>query len=344
MKTLLYSDINQFNEGYIAICSKGRWGFINKKGERVIPCKYSYTRCFSEKLAAVKKGKKFGFIDESDREVIPFVYDFAGDFSEGLAAVKVNEKYGFIGKSGNMVIPCQYDNVGAFSSGLASVSKDGKYGFIDTKNNIIIPFEYDYTDAFVHNVARVQKGDKVGYIDKKNKIIIPIKYKGDYCFNAVCGVISILESEPGNIWSLYNNEGKLIKKFSGYTYIGEFHENTAPVSNTKGQWGIIDIFGEFIIPCKYERTMAFFSGIACAVKGDKIGFIDKSDNEIIPFDYDDVSTVGEGFVLASSNKITSYIIDRNGDIQITLLREKSVLLITLAIIAFVTAFLFKIST
>ena len=80
---------------------------------------------------------KYGFKDKSGNEVIPCKYDHAGIFSKGLARVKLDGKWGFIDKSGNVVISCKYDGACSFSEGLASVELDGREFYIDKNGNEI---------------------------------------------------------------------------------------------------------------------------------------------------------------------------------------------------------------
>ena len=66
--------------------------------------RYDFAGDFSEGFAEVKLNGKYGFIDKTGREVIPCKYEAAGEFSEGLAAVKLNGKYGFIDKKGKPLL------------------------------------------------------------------------------------------------------------------------------------------------------------------------------------------------------------------------------------------------
>ena len=95
--------------------------------------KYDYVESFSEGLAEVILNHKYGFIDKTGREVIPCKYDRVAyySFREGLAGVELNGKWGFIDKTGREVIPCKYDNATNFSEGFARVEINRKYGFID---------------------------------------------------------------------------------------------------------------------------------------------------------------------------------------------------------------------
>ncbi len=78
-----------------------RYGYVNKKGEEVIPCIYQ-NECedFCEGLAAVMKDGKWGYINSQNETVIPFIYDYASNFSNGVAKVEKNGIHGFVDKKG----------------------------------------------------------------------------------------------------------------------------------------------------------------------------------------------------------------------------------------------------
>ena len=64
---------------------------------------YDWVGDFSEGLATVKLNDKYGYIDKTGREVIPCKYDDAWNFSEGFAKVALNGKYGYIDETGKEV-------------------------------------------------------------------------------------------------------------------------------------------------------------------------------------------------------------------------------------------------
>ena len=89
-----------------------RWGYINGKGEIVIPPRFGDAGEFSANgLARVKVGEKYGFINKKGEEVIPPRFDETYGFSaNGLAPVKVGRKWGFINEKGEEVIPPRFDD------------------------------------------------------------------------------------------------------------------------------------------------------------------------------------------------------------------------------------------
>ena len=92
---------------------------------------YEYVDGYVEELARVRLNDKWGFIDKSGTLVIPCKYDYSGSFSEGLAGIQLNGKYGFIDKSGTEVIPCKYDGGESFKNGRAHVYLNGINGYVN---------------------------------------------------------------------------------------------------------------------------------------------------------------------------------------------------------------------
>ncbi len=64
------------DDGIVAVCIGGKWGFIDTDGNEVLAPTYAEARSFSNGLAAVSDGKKWGFIDRKGTLVID--YTFAG--------------------------------------------------------------------------------------------------------------------------------------------------------------------------------------------------------------------------------------------------------------------------
>jgi hypothetical protein len=143
------------------VSKNNRLGFINKKGEVVIPFDFENVKVFSNGLAAVMMLGKHGFIDTTGKLVIPFLYEDAGYFGNGLAPVKKNGNFGFIDRKGTLAIPYKYDDAKSFYNGRAAVKLDtynsttaeevGKWGFIDTTGKLIIPYKYAVVGNFTSN-------------------------------------------------------------------------------------------------------------------------------------------------------------------------------------------------
>lgn len=207
------------------------YGYLNAKGQIVIPEQFYAAYEFSEGLAAAAPElRKCGFIDHSGKFVIAPLFELnsygdCGSFHEGLAhviqAVK-NGKAGFIDHSGKFVIPPIYEQAFDFSEGYAVVRlKDDSYGFIDKHGIALSNLRFGFAHAFSEGLAAVNVGGKWGYIDNKGVLAIPAKYDD----------------------------------------AGEFWEDRAWVE-LDGKRGYIDRSGVLVIPAIYDETFDFWHGMA----------------------------------------------------------------------------------
>jgi hypothetical protein len=171
-----YDFVGHFYEGLARVELGDKYGFVNERGNVVIPLKYDEVESFSGGLAGVKLGDKYGFIDKQDNIVIPLKYDKVERFSGGLAAVEHSGKWGFIDKHDNIVMPLKYDSVRSFSGGLAEVELNGKLGFIDQRGNEVAKPKYDKVGFFSEGLAAVRLNGKEGFVDKEGNEVVPVKY------------------------------------------------------------------------------------------------------------------------------------------------------------------------
>jgi serine/threonine protein kinase len=173
---LKYDKAEEFSDGLALVKLSNKYSYIDTSGRIVIALKYEFIGAFSDGLALVKLNGKFGYMDTRGKKIISPKYDKAGDFSEGFARVKLNNKYGYINTKGKKIIPLKYDRSGNFSEGLAWVRINSKYGYINTKGEEVIPLKYDRAGDFSKGIARVEIDCECGYINTKGEEIIPPKY------------------------------------------------------------------------------------------------------------------------------------------------------------------------
>lgn len=143
---------------------------------------------FTEGLAPVMFGNLYGYIDHKGDTVIPATFREAGQFSEGLASVTAaNGQKGYIDKTGLLVIKLTSGRGGPFKEGLATlaVEIDGatKFGYIDGTGKTIIEPRFDAAFDFVDGIAKVYFSSKAssasgpvtrsgnGYIDKRGRFV-----------------------------------------------------------------------------------------------------------------------------------------------------------------------------
>ena len=142
--------------GLIKVKLDGKYGFINKDGEEIIPCKYEDADNFPDGLVKVKSAEGWGFVNENGEEIIPCKYEKANGFWFGLAGVKSAEGWGFVNENGEEIVPCKYEEVNNFLDGPFLVQSKYGWGFVNEDGEEIIPCKYEEADRFSDGLARVQ--------------------------------------------------------------------------------------------------------------------------------------------------------------------------------------------
>jgi hypothetical protein len=226
-------------------------GYINRKGEIIIPAQFDFTLPFSEGLAIVCiSHEKCGYIDETGKFVINPQFKMAFRFSEGLAAVITENRLGYIDKTGNYVINPQFETFGpggegaifsTFSEGLAAVLFGEKFGFVDKSGKIVINPQFEIAMPFLDGLAAIKTGNKWGFIDKGGKIIINPQFE---------------EAQP-------------------------FVNGLAAVRVGK-QYGYIDKTGKIVINPQFDWANPFSDeGFAAVALNEKMGLIDKDGKYVV---------------------------------------------------------------
>lgn len=146
----------------------GKYGYINRKGEIIIPLRFSSVSRFPDQtsgLVVASSGDYCAIYDQYGNNIVPYRQATQCDFSEGMSV-------GYYGKSHNI----QYfimDRYGKetrlpdveyidgfmmcrFRSGrLPVMNKDNKWGYIDTQGKLLVPYIYDEVEEYYGDCARV---------------------------------------------------------------------------------------------------------------------------------------------------------------------------------------------
>lgn len=257
----------------------------------------------------------WGYMDMDGNVVVEPKYTYAGDFVEGMALVSDKEEsayddwertgqYGYINIKGEEVVPCEYYGFNNFSDGLAAVAE---------KVNIAYQGDTEYT-AY-----------KYSYINKDGDVIIEGDFYDAGNFgNGYAPVMILKDDEPRYIYidmngeemSNFNNQkidafkngyavanDKLIDtdfevvmdyKKLGYELVSEVVNGMVVARKNSGSCGIIDLYGNVVVPFEYyylqlnEKNPIFAIKDIMNESGKKeecCGYIDLNNNIILPFKY-----------------------------------------------------------
>lgn len=237
--------------------SAGRWGFINRKGETVIPPVYDRAESFSNNLPVrVRLDGRWGIINREGQLLQPCIHSYIGPWSEGLALIVSNDKFGYINAAGKIVVPQQYlynrdilgDNL--FSEGTARVLLDKKAGLIDSTGKLVLPRDFDDVQPFSEGLAPVNKKEKWGYADRLQKLRIPYTYEYAWPFSNGIARVKV----NGKI-ALIDTKGNYVAP-PQFTTVTVLSSGYMLVSDSTGKKGLVDKTGAWILPCSYSEIKA----------------------------------------------------------------------------------------
>lgn len=188
----VYDDLEICDDDIVAVFDKG-WRYINLNDESnsyYFAGGFPYK--FSDGLAQVysEEEGKYGYINKEWELVIPFKYSHAWEFKNGLAKVCEEpeaEKWYHIDKNGQIKIPRKDYNVMLNGEALIGININSGYtgrippasdnAVLDSNGNRITEFIYSDIQPFKNGVSVVSKKDSgVGLINKYGTEITPFGF------------------------------------------------------------------------------------------------------------------------------------------------------------------------
>ena len=233
------------------------FGFVNEKGEIVLPAQFIDVRSSSDGLCSVKtKDEKWGFVNGSGKMEINPQFPRVGDFHEGLCYVgDKNGKFGFIDKKGNIKINYQFSDVFDFSNGMAVVESGGKYGAINKNGQFVINPQFERMISDGDMFIIIDKDNQIGWCNSKGEVVINPQFDGLACGfgKRDCAAICNSDREIGFI----DKNGKYIinPQFDG---ISPYSIDNWAFFETGDGVGIMDKLGKYIVNPQYEAISGDF--------------------------------------------------------------------------------------
>lgn len=286
-----YDNVNPFVEDMALVTKEGKYGFINRAFQEVIPPVYMVAEEFSDGLAAVEVddsvalqegGPTWIFIDKTGRQVVPGRFEIVlSSFKEGIAEVWNAGKSHLINKEGQFLeMPAGWKLLLPFKHGLVkAVSEVGKYSVINLKGEIVIPGEYEIVNIISPALILVGKNNEYGFFSNRGKRLTKLEYD-DY-ESLENGFVAIKKKKK---WGLVNNKGKEILS-PAFDEIGSFYEGMAQVEGGE-KVGFVNEAGKIAVPVQYDQAGDFINGKASVRLDDKQLYVDKKGN-LVNEDYVD---------------------------------------------------------
>lgn len=310
----------------------GKFGFVNLSGREIVPVKYTRTSDTFVEGRAWVAAKKYGYVDETGRELTGLRYDGASDFHNGVAQVMMEDKkrgplYGLVDISGRELTLQEYAEIGRMDDGFAYVKsfpaqdKDhrkvpAKYGFIDDSGTLLTELKYDGVGAISDGVAICRIKSDLGYVDCHGREITPFGLLEARSFeNGVAWVKVGDEDAPANSkgsavvstghtkgggsdgkYGLIDAKGIALTDFI-FSKAENQSEGLMAVAVPEAGCGWIDLNGNFVISTQYQDVGSFHGGVATAETDGKWGLVDKDNNVLVDFTYDELFNHFDGDVV-----------------------------------------------
>ncbi len=130
-------DAGAYIDGLASVKVGGRWGYMDRLGQLIIPPQFEEAGWFSGGAAAVKRDGRWGYIDRTGRLFVEPQFDQASSFSRGLAPVKVGDLWGYVDRTGRMAIAPQFEMAYPFWDTITAARLGGRWVVIDVTGRVV---------------------------------------------------------------------------------------------------------------------------------------------------------------------------------------------------------------
>lgn len=244
-----YDELYPFSEGLAAVKKDGKFGYINTKGELVIPCQYQYAGSFKEGLACVVK-------DEEDNNI-----SFIDAKGKMLHTKYPFNSYYYVWATGQTYIGSAI----SFTNGVCeikyilgdNIGEEPQTVYIDRQMKEVAQPAEESTQSeenLGYEIFRVSDKDiygeetsLVGVKDKDGEIVIPAKYYDlEICDNGVVLARMFIESAESRFY-----QDKIGYGLTVYGYI----DFTGKSTFTDADMGKLEGYKEAEIPAMAQLKL-----------------------------------------------------------------------------------------
>lgn len=168
-----YMNKSQFKGGSAVVAKNGSYGVINTKGKDIIPLKNEGIGNWTE-LTAIKRKGKWGFINRANQLVIPATFDFAESFVGNIALVQEMSLYGAIDKAGQKIVETGYNNIELVMNNFLIVNNGALFGVVSSKGEVVVPMIYRSIRIFDENLLILTDKDGISYFNCSKKQLLKL--------------------------------------------------------------------------------------------------------------------------------------------------------------------------
>jgi len=289
-------------------------GLLSKQGKILLACDYDEIEVDETELVRMRRNDRWGFFDLAKQRLIEPRYEKIRPFSEDLAAVSSNGLWGFVDRNGAPVIPVQYAWAGDFFKSQAPVMTASACFVIDREGRMIREPVFDmkpYRKPLPDGSIAIRLHRLHGFFDPRTGTFPVPPNLDDARWFEETGVI--LAKEAG-FWRIRVPGGKERCSLA-FKDVGTISENRCWVKALDGRYGFIDQAGNIVVPPAYDEAYGFHRDRAAVRKGRMWGFINSRGEELIPLEFDSVTSFYENDedAIEAVQKGVKGLLDRMGN-------------------------------
>ncbi|MCB9197515.1 MAG: WG repeat-containing protein [Flavobacteriales bacterium] len=282
-EVLCFDDVKVTWDRKLIVRVGNKYGLFNGDGSSITPIIYDEMKDLEYGLSPVKKDGKWGFVDIRGELVIPMLFDNAQNFDKrGQAKVEQNGREFYIDTKG--IETKGIDKEERLKNGYTLVMAGEKFGLYNNGKEVLPPI-YDKIDIVAYwkdgfsatkppyysNWFYVEIGDKKGVVDENGEVIVPILYRViKYEGPETADMFYVCEENCG----FMDATGKIVVPLV-YRYFGDFGDGLA-MAMKGDKYGYIDAKGNEVIPFIYEDALRFIDGKARVKLNGAYFYIDRT--------------------------------------------------------------------
>ena len=263
----------------------------------------------------------WGFVDKHGKIVIEPQYVFTSGFgyseNRAFVAKAIDGKilWGLIDEKGNEIIPCVYNELSTHSGTAVNFRKTehGKFGIMNFDGNVIMEprysgiYEYDQKHGLIAYFTDWDKGHQVGVARVgSGEVIIPNKYCYVGFEDNYIECEMDFHDEDGNLYDYYDYDGNKLpseKCINGWSCDGGYGK-----WNSDHKCGAVDKDNNIIVPFVFDESSHvdyYLRGFVVTGKKGNYGVTTRDGKTILPEKYRGI-TIKNDFIIASCENDNSW--------------------------------------
>lgn len=249
-------------------------GYINDRGQWVIPPRYRGAYPFKNGVAMVRAEDRFQLIDTRGNPLI--TESFKRIFLATRDWVVADDRWYRLDQHGKWTAtPNPYTEVTPFTDRLVVARRENRSVLVDRSGKQLTPEHFDYIQRAIHGRALVRKDNKWGVIDTQGRWLLAPQYES-------LGMTEeglLLSQQQGQLQFL-DNSGKPLPAMA-YRPLGKGAEGLTGACQEL-RCGYVDDTGQWAIAPQFENIQPFAGGIAQVTQYGLVAYIDRNGRMITP--------------------------------------------------------------